>query len=180
MMGLNTSFNYKSFTLSAVADGRFGAVINNLIGEDLDFTGISWYSAQTGRQPFVIPNTVIDNGDGTYSENTGAVVTDANWAFWANNWNRTHSHYVNSADFWKLRELALTYALPASSVKRLKYVQGASFTLSGRNLIMWRPADNVWTDPEFSEAETGNGVGATTIRQTPPTRIYGATLNINF
>jgi TonB-linked SusC/RagA family outer membrane protein len=180
ILGLTSSFSWKGFTLSGVADARFGAVINNLIGEDLDFTGISAYSAQTGRQPFVIPNTVIQNADGTFTENTGAVVNDANWAFWANTWNRTHSQYVNSADFWKLRELALTYALPASFLPRLKYVQGASITLSGRNLFMWRSKDNVWTDPEFSEDETGNAVGATSIRQTPPTRIYGASININF
>jgi TonB-linked SusC/RagA family outer membrane protein len=180
MIGLNTSFNYKAFTLSAVADGRFGAVINNLIGEDLDFTGISWYSAQTGRQPFVIPNSVIKNADGNYVDNTNTVVNDANWSFWANTWNRTHSHYVNSADFWKLREVALSYNLPAALVKRTKIMQGASLSVFGRNLAMWRPSDNVWTDPEFSDADAENATGTTTVRQTPPTRLWGASLNINF
>jgi TonB-linked SusC/RagA family outer membrane protein len=179
-LGITSSWTYKSFTISAVADARFGAVINNLIGEDLDFTGISWYSAQTGRQPFIIPNSVVENADGSFTENTNVVVNDANWAFFANNWNRTHSHYVNSGDFWKLRELALSYNIPAKLLGKSKYIQGANVTLSGRNLLLFRPKDNVWTDPEFSDVDADNAVGTTTIRQTPPTRIYGVTLNLNF
>jgi TonB-linked SusC/RagA family outer membrane protein len=179
-IGLTTSFTWKSLTLSAVADARFGAVVNNSIGSSLDFTGISAYSAQTGRQPFVIPNSVIDDGTGKYVLNTNVTTIDANWRFWANTWNQAGSNYVNSADFWKIREIALNFDFPKSWTDKLKVVQQASLTLSGRNLFMFRAKDNVWTDPEFSAAGTGNAVGSNDINQTPPTRIYGATLNIIF
>ena len=46
--------------------------------------------------------------------------------------------------------------------------------------IMFRPKDNFWTDPEFSTAGTGNAVGTTDYYQLPPSRIYGATLNVTF
>ena len=179
-VGLNTSVSYKGLTLSAVADARFGALIDNNIGPSLDFTGISWYCAQTGRQPFIIPNSVIDDGTGKYIPNTSVATIDANWRFWANTWNAVGSNYVNSADFWKLREVSLSYEFPKSLIGKLKVVQAASLTLSGRNLLMFRPKDNVWTDPEFSAAGVGNAVGLTNIFQTPPTRIFGATLNVTF
>jgi TonB-linked SusC/RagA family outer membrane protein len=183
-LGLTTSVTYKGFTLNAVADARFGAVVYNSIGSSLDFTGISWYSAQTGRQPFVIPNSVIDDGTGTgkYVPNTNVAVIDANWRFWANTWNQAGSNYVNSADFWKIREIALNYDFPKKWTDKLRVVQQLSLTLSGRNLFMFRPKDNVWTDPEFSD--TGglntNAVGTNSIFETPPTRIFGATLNVIF
>jgi TonB-linked SusC/RagA family outer membrane protein len=179
-LGLTTSFTYKSLTLSAVADARFGALVNNSIGSSLDFTGISWYSAQTGRQPFVIPNSVIDDGTGKYIPNTSVATIDANWRFWANTWNQAGSNYVNSGDFWKIREISLNYDFPKKLISKLRIVQQMSLTLSGRNLFMFRPKDNVWTDPEFSAAGTGNAVGSNDINQTPPTRIFGATLNVTF
>ena len=179
-LGINTSVSWKGLTLSAVADARFGAVVNNSIGSSLDFTGISAYSAQTGRQPFVIPNSVIDDGTGKYIPNTTVATIDANWGFWANTGNQAGSNYVNSGDFWKIREIALTYDFPRNLTEKTKIVQQASISLSGRNLFMFRPKDNVWTDPEFSAAGTGNAVGSNDIFQTPPTRIYGITLNVTF
>ena len=188
-IGLTTSFTYKWITLSAVADARFGAVVWNQIGQDLDFTGISAYSAKTGRQPFVIPNSVIVDGSGKVVPNTNVVVnttaTNGEWRFWANTWSRTGSPYVNSADFWKIREISLAFEFPKSLTRHLKIVQGASLILSGRNLFMFRAKDNVWTDPEFSDAGTGTGntlnaIGSNSVFQTPPTRIFGATLNIIF
>ena len=179
-LGINTSVSWKGITLSAVADGWFGAVVNNSIGSSLDFTGISAYTAQTGRQPFVIPNSVIDDGTGKYIPNTNVATIDANWRFWANTWNQAGSNYVNSADFWKIREIAITYDFPRSLTDKTKVIQQASISLSGRNLFMFRAKDNVWTDPEFSAAGTGNAIGSNDIFQTPPTRIYGITLNVIF
>ncbi|MFL5742534.1 MAG: SusC/RagA family TonB-linked outer membrane protein [Flavisolibacter sp.] len=183
-LGITTSFTWKGLTLSAVADAQFGGVIYNAIGGSLEFTGIDAYSAQTGRQPFVIPNSVIKTAPGKYQPNTNVVVntatTDGEWRFWANTWRSVGAPFVSSSDYWKIREIALTYQFAKSFVDRLKIIQGASFSLSGRNLFMFRPKDNFWTDPEFSTGGTGNAVGTTDYYQTPPTRIFGATLNVTF
>jgi hypothetical protein len=184
-IGLNTSVSWKGLTLSIVADARFGAVVNNSIGSSLDFTGISAYTAQTGRQPFVIPNSVIDDGTGKFIPNTTVATIDANWRFWANTWNQAGSNYVNSADYWKIREMAITYDFPKNLTDKTKIIQQASISFSGRNLFMFRAKDNVWTDPEFSRTDNGtsgntNAIGSNDIFQTPPTRIYGLTLNVTF
>ena len=180
-IGFNTSVNYMGFTLAAVVDGRFGAIIYNGIGPDLDFTGVSAYSASSGRQPFVIPNSSYPdpNKPGSYIANTNINTKDGNNLFWANVWNTAGSNYITSADFWKLRELSLTYTFPAKVIKHIKALSGLSAGFVGRNLIVWRPKDNVWTDPEFANT-TGNAVGTTDINQLPPTRFYGFNLTLTF
>jgi len=181
-IGITTSVSYKGFTLSAVADGRFGAVIYNGIGNALDFTGVSWYSTQTGRQPFIIPNTVYDDGTGKYAPNTNLSTANPNsgaYAFWASAWNSVGSTYVNSADFWKLREVALTYNFPKKWLSSLRVVNALSAGLVGRNLIVLKAKDNVWTDPEFANT-SGNASGNTDLNQLPPTRFYGINVSVTF
>src|SRR6185437_7075261 len=107
-LGFHTSISYKGFTLYALAEGRFGAIIYNSIGNALDFTGVSWYSTQSGRQPFVIPNSSYLDASGKYVANTDVAVRNGNNDFWASLWNNTGSTYINSADFWKLREVSLS------------------------------------------------------------------------
>lgn len=176
--GISTSFSYKGITLGVVAEGRFGAVINNDLGQDLDFTGVSWYSAQAGRQAFVIPNSSYLVGD-KYVANTNISLADGNNGFWASTWNSAVSPYVNSADFWKLREVSLNYSLPQNLITRTRFIKEATIGLVGRNLGAWRAKQNVWSDPEYSNT-SGNGLGTTDINQTPPSRFYGATVTLTF
>ena len=121
---------------------------------------------------------------GKYVDNTNVVInsayTSGEWRFWANTWRAAASPFVNSSDYWKIREIALTYEFPKKLIQRLRIVQAAYLSLSGRNLFMFRAKDNVWTDPEFSTGGTSNAIGTTDYYQTPPTRIFGATLNVTF
>jgi hypothetical protein len=82
--------------------------------------------------------------------------------------------------FWKLREVSLSYILPNKWFGFTKgAVKNASFTLTGRNLLMWLPKTNEWTDPEFSNT-TGNAQGVNDRNNTPPTRLFGANFTFNF
>ncbi len=177
-VGITTSFSYKGFTLNAVADGRFGAVIFNGIGQALDFTGVSGYSASSGRQPFIIPNSVYYDGS-KYVSNTNITTATGNNGFWANVWNSAGSNYVNSADFWKLREVSLSYNLPKTVLSHIKLISAATIGITGRNLVTLKATDNVWSDPEFSNTN-GNATGNTDINQLPPTKFVGANLSITF
>ena len=179
-IGLGTSVTFKGLTLSAVVDGRFGAQIFNSIGPNLDFTGVSAYSASQGRQPFVIPNSsYFDANSKNYVANTNINTQDGNNLFWANVWNTAGSNYVNSADFWKLRELALSYSFPKTLLAKQKVINALNVGVSARNLLTWRAKDNIWSDPEFAN-NTGNATGATDINQLPPTRIYGFNVTVTF
>ncbi len=178
IIGLHTSINYKNLNLSVLAEGRFGAVIFNSIGNSLDFTGVSWYSAQSGRQPLVIPNSSYDDGTGKFVANTNIATKNGNNDFWASTWNNVGNTYMNSADFWKIREVSLSYTFPKKILGN-SFIKQLTVALVGRNLFTFKAKDNVWTDPEFANT-TGNAIGTTDINQNPPTRIFGANVGITF
>jgi len=178
ILGITTNLSWKRFTFAATIDYRGGYKIFNVIGESLDFTGNGLTTAATGRQNFVFPNSVlIVNGKSV--PNTNVTVQDANFNFWPSLYNSVGANYVISADAWKLREATISYDIPKDIFQGTKILQKATISLSGRNLLMLRPSTNKWTDPEFNEG-TGNDVGRTGEGQTPPTRIYTASLNLTF
>jgi len=182
MLGISTDLEYKGFRLSAVVEYRGGNVINNRIGNALDFTGVSEHSALNGRQSFIIPNSVIETSPGVYIPNTTALVAQAGRQFWVNSaYHTTDFAYVTSAAFWKLREVALTYDIPVTRIFGTNVIKDAQIGIVGRNLLMLRPKTNVWTDPEFNNSSTtSNAVGYTTEDQAPPTRLYGFSVKLTF
>ncbi|SNR71094.1 SusC/RagA family TonB-linked outer membrane protein [Hymenobacter mucosus] len=179
--GLNTSLAFKGVTLAAQAEYRTGYYVYHGIGSTMDFTGASARSAEYGRLPFLLPNSSVLSSDGTtYVENTDKL-TPGGAEFWANSsYNRNiAANYVTKGDFFKLREVSLSYALPAALLANTRYIKGVSLNLYGRNLYTWVPKENQWTDPEFSN-QTGNAIGINNTDQTPPTRFYGASLSATF
>ncbi|MBK7627083.1 MAG: SusC/RagA family TonB-linked outer membrane protein [Bacteroidales bacterium] len=184
ILGIVNTLNFKGLSLNIVADYRGGNVIENAVGNALDFTGTSWHSAQNGRQNFVIPNSVINTGTAAapvYVENTNVITRNASRALWvSSDYHNVQSTYLTSAAFWKLREVALSYDVPVKNILG-GVIQAAQVGIVGRNLIMLRPRSNMWTDPEFnSRAGNSNAVGYTTEDQTPPTRIYGFSVKLTF
>ena len=178
-LGLNTSVSYKGFTLSGVAEFRAGNVIFNNMPY-LDEFGLSPRSVAGGNQRFVYPNSVIQTAPGKYVPNTNVTINDY-FQFWGQNGFAylPPAMFVSSGDFWKLRELALSYEFPQSLVQRVKILKKATASIVGRNLFIWRPKDNQWTDPEFSE-DNSNAVGQTSTFQAPPVRSYGLNLTLIF
>ncbi|HEX4372180.1 MAG TPA: hypothetical protein VHZ50_02645, partial [Puia sp.] len=65
---------------------------------------------------------------------------------------------------------------PTKMLGSQKIFKALTLSVIGRNLFMWRPKSNQWSDPEFSTNATGNAVGYTTEYQTPPTRIISASI----
>jgi len=181
IMGINTSFTLKNFTLSGVAEYRSGNVFYSSLASTLDFSGVSYTSASAGRERFVYPNSVIQTSPGVFVPNTDVSVNNGGGSFWSGGIRRdVASNYVTSAAFWKIRELSLAYQVPISWLQSHgKFVKSASIALVGRNLFMFRPSDNIFTDPEINVG-TGNAQGVNNLNQTPPTRIYGFTASIGF
>ena len=181
ILGLTSTWSFKGLTLNAVADYRSGHIIVNAVGDALDFTGTSWHSAQNGRQNFVIPNSVIEVADGVYEKNTNVITRNASRLFWvSSDYAQVESPFVTSAAFWKLREVSLSYDIPIQNIFDGK-IKAAQIGLVGRNLLMFRPVTNTWTDPEFNrQSGSSNALGYTTEYQTPPTRFYGFSVKLTF
>ncbi len=87
---------------------------------------------------------------------------------------------VCSADIWKIRELSLTYSVPASVLSYTKnLVKDLKIGFVGRNLFMFMPKNNIYSDPEFANT-TGNAVGINDSGQTPASRSYGFNITLTF
>jgi len=179
IIGLSTNIKYKSFAFSMTWDYRGGhKFFVSSLGNTLDHSGNGITSVVAGRQRFVFPNSEYkDPTSGQYVANTNVEVQDGNFNFWPTLYQSVGANYVLSAAAWKLREAAITYSLPQSVISQVKFIKGASLTVSGRNLLMFTPKTNVFTDPEFSN-DTGNGVGTSGLGQLPPTRIFSTTLSV--
>jgi len=176
ILGVTTSFSYHHFTLAGTAEYRSGSVVYNGAGSTMDFSGISYGSATNGRERFVYPNSVIETSPGVFVPNTNITTNSGGIDYWAGSTTRygVMQNYVTSAAFIKIRELSLGYDVPAEYLKRIKFIKRANFALVGRNLFMFRPKSNYYTDPEFNNT-LDNAQGSNGLNQTPPTRIYGFT-----
>ncbi len=181
IIGLNPTFSWKGLALSVTADYRGGHQVYHGIGPDMDFTGSSKRSGTNGRQKFIVPNSVYDDGTGKYVVNTDVLTANGGYGFYeATNTNRgVQSNYLTSAAAWKIREIALSYDLPASILKKTKVIKNASVGINGRNLFTFLPESNMWTDPEFSNT-TGNALGFNNNTILPPNRLYGFNVVLGF
>lgn len=181
-LGFNPSFSWKGLTISMTIDYKGGHYAYNGIGSDMDFTGISERSAQFGRQRFVFPNSVYDDGSGKYVENTNLTTSSGNRSFWAVGATNTSiaTNYFSSAAYWKLRELAIAYSLPFKFIGEGQVIKKAVVGFTGRNLFAWIPKSNQWSDPEFNYTAAGNTFGLSNVFSTPPARTFGGYITLTF
>ena len=184
-ISIDGSIRYKSWRFSFVFEYRGSYQIYQGLGPSLDWSGTGYRTAIYNRQRFVFPNSVIvdPNNAGHYIPNTSIEIPNGNGnnGFWTDGINRSvNSNYVTSGDYWKLRELSIAYDVPAAILAKAKYIKGCTVSLQGRNLLVFMAKDNIYSDPEYSNAgNNSNGVGLAGL-QTPPSRYFGATLSFKF
>ena len=176
MVGLGSSLSYSDFRLSFNFEYRGGNVIYSDLGRQMTFTGSgAWTSNRTEH---IYPNSYyIDPATGADVKNNSVYVREPEYALWVNNYRQIAENFVTPGWFIKLRDVNLSYNIPASLVKKSKIFSGANVALYGRNLFTIVDNKNQFTDPEFSYT-SGNGLGISNTLQTPPVRQYG--FNVNF
>ncbi|MGE9314814.1 SusC/RagA family TonB-linked outer membrane protein [Niabella sp. CJ426] len=181
--GVNLDVEYKGINLRVLAEYRGGYIMYAGAGPTYDFSGSGINTALFDRERFVFPNSVYkDPATGQYVDNTNVTIADGNVGYWTQDQRRgITENYIVSGDFWKLREVSLSYNLPKYLFSNSRFIKGAAINLIGRNLLILVPKENVYAaDPEYSDNGTGNNLGISTLSQNPPTRFYGATISVNF
>jgi TonB-dependent SusC/RagA subfamily outer membrane receptor len=121
----------------------------------------------------------------TYGACAGTTFQDASFALQAANvarstpsLHRTFWGYYEDASFTRLRELSLTYAIPAPLLERLG-VNAATVTLSGRNLALWSAYRGA--DPEIKTLPGNDSYAATNDQTGVPAPTYWLLrINIGF
>jgi len=161
--GVSNSFRYKSIALSFLIDVRQGGKV---------FSLDQYYGLATGLYPETagnndlgkpVRNTIADGGgiinpgvtdDGKV--NTKRIDISDFFGAYGYYFNPA-ARYVYDASYIKLRELAITYSLPAKTINKLGPLKGVDFSLVGRNL--WIIHKNLpYSDPE-EIVSSGNGQG---------------------
>ncbi len=171
--GITNQINYKTFSLSFLIDGKFGAKIYSETSYDLDHRGMSWESL-LGRKDGVILPGVTEDGQ----PNTVLVDADraGNRAITVRRRNAVDD-YLYDASFIKLRNVSLTYQIPQNIIQSTNFFQSASISVIGNNLLLlMNKAKNIDPDTNFT---TGNaqGVENSTL---PQIRNFGLNLNFKF
>jgi TonB-linked SusC/RagA family outer membrane protein len=180
ILGLNLNVNWKNLSFSATAEYRGGnQMVADQLGSFLDDNGVSARSAYNGRRPFVWPNSSYYDGS-KYVDNVDIYTTSFGRPFWNSTLNTgAITNYLASAAFWKLREVAINYQINGNKLFKGNVVKNIVIGVSGRNLLMFVPKSNQWTDPEFSNT-LGNAQSRSTAANMPPTRFYGANVVFTF
>ncbi|MBW3469580.1 SusC/RagA family TonB-linked outer membrane protein [Arthrospiribacter ruber] len=176
IFGLSTQVNYKGFTLAAQFESRLGGWFYSETVPPMYEFGTHPITAQYGREAFVWPNSVIEVSPGEYVENTELLTSGGGKEFWTRQ-GAVQSNTAAKADFFKLRELNLSYSLPPAVVDRMGFLSEASLGLVATNLFIIRHKDNNIGDPEYLYNNTD---GYYSFRQLPPMRTYGMTFLASF
>lgn len=149
-MGFSSDVSYKSLELYGLLDWRHGGDVVNITQNLFDALGLAPDVAASN-----VRNTLFNGGSG-------------------------QSVYVQDASFVKLRDVTLSYALPAHLVQSLfgSNVSGVRAELSGHNLVTWTPYKGL--DPEVSNFGIQNINRGQDLAPYPPSRSYFFTLSVDF
>lgn len=182
-MTFNTSFRYKAFTLSAVADYRKGGKFVSFSKRLLAFTGALEETATQDRtQGYVVPNSVQYVG-GAYVPNTTAAYGDdysGAVTYWTGSiYRNVGENLVVDATAFKVREIALSYDIP-KSVLNSTFVNSLTLSLYARNpIIIYSKENRNFADPETASSnDNASGIALTT--QYPTLRTFGFKINVTF
>ena len=180
--GVHTSISAYGLTLSAALDIRYGGHMFSRTKNLMQFTGNGIITTYNERRPFVIPGSVVANGDGTYSENTTPIfVSDGSYQDYFNDygWGNGGEAYLLDRSFAKLRNLSLTWELPKSWVRGMK-LSNVALTLFGNNLFTWTAKGNMYVDPESTTTGTDLAGNFGELYSNPSCRVYGVNLTIKY
>lgn len=191
--GIRNSFSYKNLTLSFLIDIQHGGDIYSL---DMYYglsTGIYPETAGTNDLGNPVRDPVIGNPVSGYDPKSGGyIIKGVNVANGVSTPNKTrvdatsysgwgyaalpNKAFIYDASYVKLREVALSYTIPSTTLKKF-FIKGAVFSVVGSNL--WIIHKNLpYADPESGLA-AGNVQGYS-VGSLPSTRDFGFNVKLNF
>jgi hypothetical protein len=150
----------------------------------MEFTGNGIVTVYNGRNPFIVPNSVVDNGDGTYSENTTPIFLYDNSFqsfFDGTGAGQGGEFFLIDRSFAKLRNVSITWDLPKKWMQKIRF-EGMSLTAYVNNAVTFTAKDNYYIDPESTSYAGDGDLSAQfgELYSNPTNRQYGINVNIKF
>jgi hypothetical protein len=172
-LGANVSF--KGLSLNVLFDTKQGGQFYSRTSSTQAFVGTSPVTTTNNRQPYVYPNSVIENADGTYTPNTSVTLDPYN--FYTGQYSNIAEYHLIDGSFVKFREASLNYTLPAKLLGNSP-VRGITVGVFGNNLFLWTPGQNTYIDPEINSQGASNVQGFD-FGANPSLRNYGFSLRFS-
>ena len=181
--GFTNTISYKGFDLSVMFTGTFGNDIYNMLAMTnskstrfytsrnlmVDVMNYARVQEENGKVSLLNPETNVPRITGSQIPND-------------NNYNVISSRWVEDGSFVRLKNVSLSYNVPASILNSVKYIKGLRATLGAQNLL-------TFTKYKGYDPEVGASVGANVNAQNqaigldygryPLTPIYTFSLNVN-
>lgn len=153
-MGINNTFTYKSVSLSVDVDIRQGGKMFSRTKNVTYFTGNAMQTAYNSRNPWIIPNTVVQNGTDAqgkpvYVDNTTPLNATSIYKFWDDGGLEMGAGDLIDKSYIKLRAITLSWTLPKKWLANT-FLTDVRLSAFGNNLFLWTPAENTFVDPELT------------------------------
>jgi TonB-linked SusC/RagA family outer membrane protein len=140
--GFINDVSYKNFTLSVMIEGRQGSKI---FSQTLAYLWGGLGDMKNATTVEAVPENLW----------TSAHETDnPAWSNTSHNYNGS-SRYVYNSSYTKLKNVSLTYSLPAKMLQQIR-VNTLDVYVSAQNLVTLTPYDGY--DPEIDQQPTGNAI----------------------
>ena len=178
-MGFGTTLRYKDFSISADFDFRKGGLMYSRTKNVTWFNGNAIQTAYNDRNPFIIPNSVMSDGNGGYVENTIALTPTNIYNYWNNGGAELDASDLIDKTYLKLRTVNFSWTMPAKWFKNTP-IEQVVFSAYGNNLFLWTPKENTYVDPDLSSF--GNDLEGQfgEYSANPSSRKYGFNLSVKF
>jgi TonB-linked SusC/RagA family outer membrane protein len=158
LMSFGNDVSYGSFNFNVLVDYRRGGSISNMTLNLFDEGANTWDYDEPSPDPTV-----------------GATLGEYRYNSWGGGANT--GAYIVDGSFTKVREVNLSYDLPARMVARIRGAQSGKISLSGRNLFIISGYNGF--DPEVNNG--GNFVARfVDLSPFPPSRSFWLSLDLGF
>lgn len=174
--GWNNNFQYKNWNLSFLFDFRVGGDVYNGTDYSMTINGMSKRTLerneltiagaiQTGTKDEVVDGKTVKvpiyedktftfNANDTYDvkgtpTNGKKIIQD----YWNTYYPRESANFKTETNWLRLRSISLSYNLPTEVLNQTKFINNATFTLTGTNLLLFTNYKGM--DPETSAAGSG-------------------------
>jgi outer membrane receptor protein involved in Fe transport len=178
-MGIGNTFRYKTVSLGFDFDIRKGGLLFSRTADISYFTGNAIQTAYNDRNPFIIPNSVISDGNGGYVENTTPLDPTQIYNFWDKGGFLSDESFLVDKSYVKLRSVVLSYELPKKWLSGTP-LQGVKVSFFGNNLFLWTPSSNTFIDPELTSFGNDLEGNFGEYSANPSSRKFGFNVNVKF
>lgn len=180
--GFTNTFSYKGFDLSILITGTYGNDVYNYLARVNSNPNQINLSRNMMIEAMDYAKPVTDKDGNVSLSNPGTNVPRISSGP-NGNYGRITDRFVEDGSFLRLKNVSLSYSLPASLLAKQKIIRGARLTFGAQNLATLTGYTGY--DPEVGgyvgrESSSGNQAIGLDFGRYPLTRIYTFALGVNF